>query len=70
MARVLIIIGIVLVLLGLILKYTPELITWFGKLPGDIKIDSGNTKVFFPITSSIVISIVLTILINLFRRFF
>lgn len=68
MARLLIIIGCVLIVVGGIWHYAPWLLNWFGKLPGDIRIESGRTKVFLPITSMIVISIVLTVLINLFRR--
>jgi uncharacterized membrane protein len=45
-------------------------LSWFGRLPGDIRIDRGNVKVFFPITSMILISIVLTLVLNLLRRFF
>ncbi len=70
MSKTFITVGIILIIIGLILKFTPWLINWFGKLPGDIRIDKENVKVFFPITSSIVISILLTIIINLFRKFF
>ncbi len=41
---------------------------WFGRLPGDVRIEGENTKVFVPITSMIVISVVLTLLANIFRR--
>lgn len=68
MARWLIVAGIVLVVIGALLHFAPWLLSWFGRLPGDIRIESGRSKVFIPITSMILISIVLTILINLFRR--
>jgi hypothetical protein len=68
MGRWLIIIGLVTVAIGAILHYAPWLLNWFGKLPGDINIQSGRGKVFIPITSMIILSIVLTILLNLFRR--
>jgi Protein of unknown function (DUF2905) len=45
-------------------------LSWFGRLPGDIRIDRGGLKVFFPITSMILVSIVLSLLLNLIRRFF
>ncbi len=70
MSKILITLGVILIVIGLILKFTPWLINWFGRLPGDINIDKGNVKVFFPITSSIIISILLTILVNVFRKFF
>jgi Protein of unknown function (DUF2905) len=45
-------------------------LSWFGRLPGDLRIDRGGVRVFFPITSMILISIVLSLLLNLVRRFF
>jgi hypothetical protein len=43
-------------------------LSWFGRLPGDIRYESESSRVFVPITSMIVISIVLTLLLNLVRR--
>ncbi|GGY66847.1 DUF2905 domain-containing protein [Marinobacter zhanjiangensis] len=68
MARWFIVAGVVLVVIGLILHFAPGLVQWFGKLPGDLNWRSDRTQVFVPITSMIVISVVLTILINLFNR--
>ncbi len=67
MAKTLIIIGLILIALGLIWQFAPWLLNWFGKLPGDINIDKGNSRIFIPITSMAVVSLVLTIIINLFR---
>jgi len=66
--RWLIVAGLVLVALGTVLHYAPWLLGWFGKLPGDIDIQSGRTRVFVPITSMILVSIVVTVLGNLLRR--
>ncbi|MGD2112651.1 MAG: DUF2905 domain-containing protein [Gammaproteobacteria bacterium] len=60
--------GVVLVVLGLILTYAPGLLGWFGHLPGDIRREGEHGSFFFPITSMLVVSIVLSILINLFFR--
>jgi hypothetical protein len=68
MARWLIIAGLVLVVVGLVLHYAPGAFGWFGRLPGDIRIESERGKFFFPITSMVIVSIVLTVLFNLFRR--
>ncbi len=68
MPKWLILIGIAIVVLGVILQYAPWLINWFGKLPGDIRIEGENSFVFIPITSMIIISIAITILSNLFNR--
>ncbi len=66
--KLLILAGSLLVAIGLILSYAPWLINWFGKLPGDINIRNENSTVFIPITSMIVISLVLTLILNLFFR--
>ena len=44
--------------------------SWFGRLPGDIRIESGNSRFYFPITSMIVISVILTVIVNVVRRLF
>jgi hypothetical protein len=41
---------------------------WLGRLPGDIRIERGNTAFYFPIVTCIIVSIVLTLLMSLFRR--
>jgi hypothetical protein len=67
--KLLVIAGVVLVLLGLVLTWAPGLLGWFGHLPGDIRIEREKGSFYFPVTSMIIVSIVLTILFNLlFRR--
>ncbi len=68
MGRWLIIAGIVLVALGSVLHFAPWLLNWFGRLPGDIRIESENSKIFIPITSMILISVVLSLALSLLRR--
>lgn len=60
--------GIFLVLLGLVI-YSGGL-NWFGHLPGDIRYEGERTAVYIPIVSMLIISLVLTIILNLLRRFF
>lgn len=68
MAKWLIMIGAGIVLVGVVLQYAPWLISWFGKLPGDIRIEGENSFIYIPITSMIIISIALTLLSNLLSR--
>ncbi|HUH08107.1 MAG TPA: DUF2905 domain-containing protein [Egibacteraceae bacterium] len=58
--------GVGAIILG-VLVMTGAL-SWFGRLPGDIRIEGERTRVYIPITSMIIASIVLTILLSLFRR--
>jgi uncharacterized protein HemY len=61
-------IGIILVVIGLVVSYAPGLVNWFGKLPGDIRIQNEQRFIFIPITSMLIISVILTLIVNLFFR--
>lgn len=65
MGRWMIAAGLVLVVIGTLLHFAPWLITWFGRLPGDINIETQRSKIFIPITSMIVLSILLSVLSNI-----
>jgi len=67
MGKMLIIFGVILIVIGLVFTYGPK-IPWLGKLPGDISIKKDNFSFYFPITTSIIISIILTILFSIFRK--
>ena len=62
--------GAFLVIIGVLIYFFHDKLNWLGKLPGDIRIEKNNFHFYFPITTMIVISIILTLLINLFRKFF
>lgn len=66
-AKIIIILGAALIALGVMLPYVAKL-DFFGKLPGDIKIEKENFSFYFPIATCIVLSILLTLLGNLFFR--
>ncbi|MCH7922503.1 MAG: DUF2905 domain-containing protein [Nitrospinae bacterium] len=66
-ARYLIIFGIVLVALGGIFLLAGKL-PWLGQLPGDFAFKGKRVTFYFPLTTSIILSIVLTVLLNLFFR--
>tara|TARA_B100000927_G_scaffold278592_1_gene261401 strand:+ start:697 stop:894 length:198 start_codon:yes stop_codon:yes gene_type:complete len=65
MQKALIILGAILILLGLILPYLNNL--GFGRLPGDIIIKKNNFNLYFPVTSAIIFSIVVSIILKLFK---
>lgn len=69
MGRVIILVGIVIVLVGIVYTYVPQALTWFGNLPGDIKVEKPNSRFYFPITSMIVVSILLNVALRVFRYF-
>lgn len=60
-------IGVGIVVLGLLVW--SGALSWFGRLPGDIRHQTDSTRVFVPITSMIVVSVVLTVVVNVVGRF-
>jgi uncharacterized membrane protein YidH (DUF202 family) len=59
--------GVVVILVGLLIMTGG--LSWFGRLPGDIRYERGNTRVYFPITTMILISVVLSLASYVLRRF-
>ncbi|MGI9180887.1 MAG: DUF2905 domain-containing protein [Longimicrobiaceae bacterium] len=67
MGMLVIVAGIVILLLG-VLIYSGGL-GWFGRLPGDIRIEGERSRVYVPLISMLVISVVLSVVLSLLRRF-
>jgi Protein of unknown function (DUF2905) len=66
--RLLIITGLILLVAGIWITLGWKIPFRLGRLPGDIRYKNGNTAVYFPIVTCIVLSLLLTIILNLFRR--
>lgn len=64
MGRLLLILGAILIVLGFVVLVLGR-VPWVGRLPGDISIRWGNVSCFFPIVTSIVVSILATVVLNL-----
>ena len=62
MGKMLVVLGVVLIIIGLIWQF-------IGKLPGDIVVKKGNTTFYFPIVTSIVVSIILSLIFYVMGRF-
>ena len=68
--KLIIIIGIILIIAGLIIYFSGNKLHWFGNLPGDIKVEKQNVKFYFPITTMILLSIILSIILWIIRKLF
>lgn len=64
-----IIIGVFVILAGVIVYFFHDKLHWIGRLPGDIRIEKDNFRFYFPITTMIVFSIVLTLIITIIKKF-
>ena len=67
-AKYLIFFGVILLLIGSIFYFLAKLGIGLGKLPGDIIIQKENFTFYFPLATSIIISVVLTVLLSLFSK--
>ncbi len=68
-------IGLMIIFLGVLLILGGALIwtgafSWFGRLPGDIHIESGNVSIFIPFTSMILLSLALSLLLGVINKLF
>ena len=68
-AKLIILAGLAIVAIGVVFYLFGDKLKWIGNLPGDIKIEKENTRVYFPITTMIILSIAGSVLLSLIRRF-
>jgi hypothetical protein len=66
--KIIVLVGLVLVAIGIFIQYSDKL-PFLGRLPGDIRIEKENFKIYIPITSSILISLLLTLILYLMNKF-
>jgi len=63
-----IIIGVLIVLAGIIIYFFHDKLHWVGRLPGDIRIEKENFRFYFPLATMIVLSLLVTLIINIIKR--
>ena len=62
--------GALIMLVGLVIYFFHDKFHWIGRLPGDIRIENENSRFYFPITTMIILSILITIVVNIIKKFF
>ena len=65
--RVLTLLGVIFLALGAIFSLGGK-IGWLGRLPGDFRFERGGVSFYFPLATSLILSLLLTLILNLFRR--
>ncbi|MGC9150769.1 MAG: DUF2905 domain-containing protein [Microbacter sp.] len=70
MGKILILVGIFITIVGIVLLFAGNKLNWLGHLPGDIRIESEHVKFYFPVTTMILISILLSAILAIIRRWF
>jgi hypothetical protein len=67
LGRLLVVFGVLIVLVGLVLMLVGR-VSWLGRLPGDIVVHRGNWTLYFPLATSILISVILSLVLYLIGR--
>ncbi|MGA2406334.1 MAG: DUF2905 domain-containing protein [Bacteroidales bacterium] len=65
-----ILIGICIVVIGIVVYFFHDKLHWIGHLPGDIRIKRANLRFYFPVTTMILLSLLLSLLIYIIRKIF
>ena len=68
--KIVITIGVFVVVIGVIIYFFYDKLNWIGRLPGDIRVERENFKFYFPITTMIIFSLVVTAIIQIVKRLF
>jgi hypothetical protein len=67
--KTILVMGIILVVIGAVVWLFGNKLTWFGNLPGDIKLEKENVKFYAPLVSMLLVSIGISLLLWLVRKF-
>jgi hypothetical protein len=68
LGKYIIFIGIFIIAIGAIVYFFHDKLHWIGKLPGDIRVEKENFKFYFPLTTMILLSLLLTVIKNILKR--
>lgn len=66
--KILVVIGIILVVAGAIVWLAGDKLDWLGRLPGDIRIEKENTRIYFPITTMLIVSALFSLIMYIIKR--
>ena len=69
LGKMLVLAGLVIVVLGLVIWFFGNKLHWFGNLPGDVRYESKNVRVYFPWVTMLIVSVLLSLVMYLVRRF-
>ena len=64
-----IIAGVLIILIGVVIYFFHDKFRWIGRLPGDIRFERENFRFYFPFTTMLLASVVVSLLIRIIKRF-
>ena len=62
--------GLCILIVGVAIYFFHDYLKWVGRLPGDIRVERENFRFYFPITTMVILSVILSFIIALFKRLF
>jgi len=68
--KYIILIGLIIIVAGIVVYFFHDFFKWFGRLPGDIRIEKRDFSFYFPIVTMIIISVIATVFFNVIRKIF
>jgi hypothetical protein len=66
--KYIIVFGVLIVVIGLVIYFFHDKLHWFGRLPGDIRVERENFRFYFPITTMILVSLLITLIVNILKK--
>ncbi|KIC94092.1 DUF2905 domain-containing protein [Flavihumibacter solisilvae] len=66
--KMVIVVGLLIALAGIVIYFFHDKLHWIGRLPGDIRVERENFRFYFPLTTMIIFSVIITIIIRLINR--
>jgi hypothetical protein len=70
LGKTLVFIGSAVIALGLVIWFLGDKLHWFGRLPGDVRYETKNVRVYFPWVTMLLLSILFSLIMWVIRRFF
>ena len=67
--KYIVIVGAAIVVIGILIYFFYDKLNWFGRLPGDIRIERDNFRFYFPVTTMILLSVVISAILWVIRKF-
>jgi hypothetical protein len=61
--------GAIIVAIGVLIYFFHDKLHWIGRLPGDIRVEKENFRFYFPIVTMIILSLLITLIVNIIKRF-
>ena len=65
--KYIILIGFIIIVIGIVVYFFHDKLNWIGKLPGDIRIEKENFKFYFPLTTSIIVSVLISVILYIIQ---